>query len=400
MDISASLPANQTEGFKSYKKSGSFKTFNTLRNYVAKQYAKLYPKDLFIGVTGASDNALCVEASAAVISQKFNTIKTDAGVKPSLAIPKILFRITPGIKKIVLNMEIDAENEMDVYLSLVMPKVVVITKINPPNSEPLGKVDTALKEINKLISRLPEDGALILNWEDPNSKKLAENYKGDVIYYGTDPQNCTVWAGNVKIEDFRTTFELNRGVERVKVNLQLLGMNQVYPMLAAAALGFLHNIPLTKIKLALEGVAAPDHNLQAMFGPGGSIILDDTSSCSPTNLQSAIDTILKIPARRKILVLGEMKGLGSLSDTFHRQAAQMIYKEKFDQIYLGSGDANIIADELKNLGFWEERLQANLQNSQLVGMLLKNLGKGDLCLIKGSQAVRLDEVVKRISKRT
>ena len=77
----------------------------------------------------------------------------------------------------------------------------------------------------------------------------------------------------------------------------------------------------------------------------------------------------------------------------------MIYKEKVDQIYLGTGDANIIADELKSLGFWEEKLQSNLQNSQLVSRLLKNLGKGDVCLIKGSRSVRLDEVVKRVTKK-
>ena len=67
-------------------------------------------------------------------------------------------------------------------------------------------------------------------------------------------------------------------------------------------------------------------------------------------------------------------------------------------VFLGQGDAQIIADELKNLGFWEEKLQSNLQNSQLVNRLLKTLGKGDVCLIKGSRSVRLDEVVKRITK--
>ena len=79
--------------------------------------------------------------------------------------------------------------------------------------------------------------------------------------------------------------------------------------------------------------------------------------------------------------------------------AQRIYKEKLDLVFLGQGDAQIIADELKSLGFWEERIQANLQNSQIVGKLLKTLGKGDVCLIKGSKTSRLDEVVKRVAKK-
>jgi len=107
-----------------------------------------------------------------------------------------------------------------------------------------------------------------------------------------------------------------------------------------------------------------------------------------------------VPARRRVLVLGEMRELGQYSEKLHRQIAQRIYKEKLDLIFLGQGDAQIIADELRSLGFWEERMESNLQNSELVTKLLKTLGKGDVCLIKGSKAVRLDEVVKRIAKKT
>lgn len=367
-----------------------------LKNYLAKQYSKLYSKEIFIGVTGSLDRAICIDACNSVLSQKFKTITTSSKLEPTLSIPNVLLTVTPQVKKVILDMGVEQKNDMDFYLSLVQPKAVVVTKINLTNPE---TSDNLLQEEAKLIEQIPEDGIAIFNWEDPNSKKIAGLCKGKVLYYGIDQANCSIWAGNIKLEDFRTTFELNLGVERVKVNLQLLGSHQVYPMLAAAALGVVHSIPLTKIKIALESVEPHEHRLQPLFGPNGSIILDDTSSSTPTDLEEAIDAVLKIPARRKILVLGEMRGLGELSESLHRQVAQMIYKEKFDGVYLGMGDANIIADELKNLGFWEEKMQTNLQNSQLVSKLLKNLGKGDICLIKGSKAVRLDEVVKRIIKK-
>ncbi|MCR4306272.1 MAG: hypothetical protein NUV73_04280, partial [Candidatus Daviesbacteria bacterium] len=233
----------------------------------------------------------------------------------------------------------------------------------------------------------------------PNSKKLAELCKGSVLYFGTDPKNCTVWADNLKIENFQTTFELNHGVERVKVNFKPLGLHQIYPALAAAVLGIIHGIPLTKIKLALETVEPTEHRLQVLPGPNDSILLDDTYNSSPAAIDSAIDTLLAIPARRRILCLGEMRELGSFSEKLHRQVAQRIYKEKIDLVFLGQGDAQIIADELKSLGFWEERIESNLQNSQFVAKLLKTLDKNDVCLIKGSRAVRLDEVVRRITKK-
>ncbi len=372
---------------------------NILRTYLARQYTKLYSKSLFIGVTGSIGKTTCVRASLAVLSQRFKTITTASNSSSMSNIPQTLLKLSPQVKKVILEMGIEYKGEMDSYLSQVKPNTVIVTKISYPHSESLSDLNEILDEKGKLIEQLPANGVAILNWDDPNSKKLADKCKGTIIYFGTDPQKCTVWADNIKIEDFRTTFELNLGVERVKVNYQLLGEHQVYPALAAAALGVSCDIPLTKIKIALESVLPQEHRLQAILGPNGSIILDDSYDSSPSDIEAAIDTLLKVPARRRILVLGEIKELGKYSDALHRQIAQIIYKEKIDLVILGQGDTKIIADELLSLGFWDEKLQTNLQNSQLVGKLLKILGKGDVCLIKGSKAVRLDEVVKRIAKK-
>lgn len=375
------------------------KPLHLLRIYLARQYAKLYSKDLFIGVTGSVGKTTCVQCCVAVLSQKFNTISTLPNLDSILNIPRTILKLTPQVKKVVLEMGIEYKGEMDFYLSLIKPKTVIVTKISYAHSEFLGGLDEILQEKGKLIEQLPKKGVAILNWDDPNSRKLAAKCQGSVVYFGVDPKNCVVWAGNIKIEDFKTNFELNLGVERVKVNFQLLGAHQVYSALAAAALGVLNGVSLTKIKIGLEKVQPQEHRLQPILGPNGSIILDDTYNSSPAALESAIDTLLKVPARKRVLVLGEMKELGEYSENLHRQIAQMIFKEKIDAVYLGQGDTQIIADELKSLGYWEEKLFPNLQNPQLVGKLIKNLGKGDVCLIKGSRAVRLDEVVKRITKK-
>lgn len=376
------------------------KPLHLLRIYLARQYAKLYSKNVFIGITGSVGKTTCVQASVAVLSQKFKTLATIPNLDPILNIPKTLLKLTPQIKKVVLEMGIEYIGEMDFYLSLVKPSTVVVTKISYAHSEFLGDLDQILQEKGKLVKQLDVSGVAILNFDDAISKKLAKECKGSIVYFGTDPQNCIVWAGNIKIEDFKTTFELNLGVERVKVNLQLLGVHQVYPVLAAAALGVVNDIPLTKIKLALESLQPSEHRMQIHSGPNGSVILDDTYNSSPAALDAAIDTLLQVSARRRVLVLGEMRELGKYSENLHRQVAQRIFKEKIDLCFLGQGDAQIMADELKSLGFWEERLSYNLQNSQIVGKLLKTLGKGDVCLIKGSRAVRLDEVVKRITKKS
>lgn len=375
------------------------KPFHLLRIYLSKQVAKLYPGSMFVGVTGSVGKTTTIRACDAVLSQKYKTLTTKPNLDPVLNIPQTILSIRPGIKKVILEMGVEYKGEMDFYLSLVRPKTAIITKIFYAHSEFLGGVEEIVEEKGKLLEQLPEDGVAILNADDIHSKQLALKTKTQILYFGRDSKTASVWAGNIRIENFKTIFELNYGVERVQVEYQLLGEHQVYAALAAASVGVIEDIPLIKIKKALESITAPEHRLQAIPGPNASVILDDTYNSSPAAVVAAIDTLMQVPARRRILVLGEMRELGNFSEKFHRQLAEQIYKEKIDMVLLGQGDTKYIADELQSLGFLEERLISNLQNSQMVSHLLKSLARGDVCLIKGSRAVRLDEVVKRIVKK-
>lgn len=398
MDISKHPIWNQTTPYKT-KISALKKPFHLARIHIARQYAKIYPNELFIGITGSVGKTSCITACYHVLSEKYKTIVTRPNLDSILNIPLTILSIRPSVKKVLLEMGIEYKGEMDYYLSFVKPKIAVITRLNLQHSEYLGDLDEIVEEKGKLVKALPKDGYAILNGDDISSKKLALTTEAQVVYYGKDPKVSTIWAGNIRIEDFKTKFELNYGVERVQVEYNLLGEHQIYSALAAATLGVIEGLSLIQIKRGLEKVKPADHRLQVLPGPNGSIILDDTYNAAPVAVEAGIDTLLQIPARRRVVVLGEMRELGKYNEQMHRAVARKIYKEKIDLVFLGGGEAKIIAEELKSLGFFEDRLEFDLQNSQMVTKLLKVLQKGDVCLIKGARSLRLDEVVKRISKK-
>ncbi len=396
MDISRHPIWKGVAGFK--------KPFHLLRFNLAQQYAKLLPAGNFVGITGSVGKTTATEACKAVLSKKFNTIATtetssNVNLDPIFNIPMTILRTTPKTQKVILEMGVEYLGDMDIYLQLIRPKTAVLTKISYVHSEFFGSIKQILEEKGKLFAQLPKDGLAILNWDDLYSRKVADMTKAQVVYFGTDPKNCTVWADKIKIENFKTVFELNYGVERVKVELKLLGAHQIYAALAAATLGISENISLIKIKQALESLEPAEHRMQILEGPNNSLIIDDTYNADPSAMDAAIDTLQQIPARRRVVVLGEMKELGSYTESLHQELARKIYKEKIDLVFLGQGNANLIAEELSRLGFIENRMEYNLQNSQMVSKLLQTLDKGDVCLIKGAHSLRLDEVVKRIAKK-
>lgn len=395
MNISDHPIWKQTTPYKtsiaSYKKP-----LHLLRIYLARQYARMFPRETFIGITGSVGKTTTAVACSLVLSQKYQVIETRQNLDPVLNIPLTILKLRPKIKKAIVEMGVEYPGEMDFYLSLIAPATAIVTRITYQHSEFLGDLNSILKEKGKLVEQLPKNGVAILNYDDINVRKLADNTEAEVVFFGLDSKKCQVWADNVKIEHFRTSFEINYGVERVKIDYALLGEHQIYSALAAAALGLSEGISLISIKNALEKMQQPEHRLEVKSGYNGAIVIDDTYNSSPLSVEAAIDVLAQLPARRRILVLGETKELGEESERLHRKIAQKIYKERVDLVFLGTGEANIVADELNVLGFLPERLETNLQNPQIVAKLLKILGKGDICLIKGSRSLRLDEVVSRV----
>lgn len=388
-----------------WKNSTGFKKRgHLLRLFVAKQYAKFIKKDKVIGVIGAVGKTTTAIAAKKVLDQKFKVVsttdtnKTNPNLDPIFNIPMTILRSGPKTEKIILEMGIEIPDEMDYYLSLIKPRTVIVTKLSYEHNEFLGNIDEVFKENLKALRVLDKSGLAILNYDDNNIKDVLDDLRCQVVFYGTDSKNCHVWADNIRIEDFRNTFELNYGVERVEIKSRLLGKHLIYPLLAAAALGVSLDIPLFKIKKALEEVESAPHRLQAIDGFNGSIILDDTYNAQPIAVEEAIETLAQVPARRRILVLGEMRELGEYTEKLHRQIARKIYQNKIDLVFTGTGDVKYTEDELSKLGFVSERLNTGNQNPQLVSKLLKTISKGDVVLLKGAHSVRLDEVVKRITK--
>lgn len=356
-----------------------------LITFVAQKYIKFFPKSAFILVTGLVNRSTTIDALVSVLNQRF-PISTITDINSVDDIDKKILKLKPNVKKVILEFLPQKVNEAEQIMHLIKPSIVILTKTQNDQVA-----------LNNLITQLPSETLLLANYDDIFSRKITENIKASVTFFGTDPDKCLVWAENFKIDDFSTTFEINYGVERVKANLKLLGIHNIYPAMAATTLALTLGLSLTSVKNALEKVEPQDHVLTALLGYNGSFVIDDTLKNTPFSVEAAIDTLMQIPARRHILVLGEIPNLGTDSENIHRKIARKIFKDKVDLVLLGLGDANFVVDELEKLGFISERVMANLQIPQMTSKLLKELRKGDVCLVKGDKISRLDEVVRRIA---
>ena len=376
---------------KNKKLGGGFKFF------FAKQYSKFFKNPQYIGITGAYGKTTTALASLKVLEQKYLSFYPKRDVKNLSDLSSVVLNISPKSQKVVLDLVLNNETDVDSYSKLIHLSTLVVTSLEEITNDTEKNNQKAFQQV-KLIEKLTEKDSLIINYDDLNLRRLIEVKNVQPIFYGLDEKNCHVWAGNIKVSNFQTVFELNYGVERAQIKSKFLGKHQLYPLLAATALGIDQGLSLGSIKKALELVEPIEHHFEPLLGFNDCIVIDDTDHDLEATAVDAIDTINLLPARRRVVVMSDTINYEHPNVEGLKEVARKIYKDRVDLVFLGGGSTQVIADELLSLGFIPERLETGLQNTQITSQLLKVLSKGDVVLIKGSKSSKLTEVVKKLSK--
>ncbi len=372
--------------------------------YLAKQYARLIPAEKIIAITGTLGKSSAVALLHSILSAKMvlpssHNPSLQNSIENFLTLADRVFKVSPKIEKAILELDPKTSSEVSNLKEFIKFNTLAITNFSELKESFPDESEKIAHAYEELINMLSDEGTLILNWEDAAVRRFGDKFKGsNVIYFGFDEKNCHVWASNIRVENYQTVFELNYGVERVEVRSNLLGRHQVIPVLIASSAAINLGFSLISIKKGIENLEALEGRMEVVTGINNSIIIDDTYDGDSKAFFEALKTINLLPARRRIVVLGEMLSDIKTSEKIHTLIAREIYTNKIDLVLLGGGQTKYIEAELSKLGFIPERMLSGLQNPAIVANLIKILGKGDVVLIKGHPNLRFSEIVKKISK--
>ena len=377
-----------------------------------------------IGITGSVGKTTAKEAIAAVLGALASdsaVFKNRANYNGLYGLPIALGELRPEHRIAVLEMAADHLGEIGRLARIAPPDIAVVTTVEPAHLEAFGSLEAIAREKGDLVAALPPSGLAVLNADDPRVLAMAERTSARVITYGTcaednhgdteDTENETesgrtpcspclrgsicpdVYATDILVSREGTSFTVNTPAGGRKINVSLLGRHQVYAALAAIAVGLARGVELDTIAGRLAAMPRVPGRLNPLPGRRGSLLLDDSYSASPAAVEAALETLAALDARHRIAVLGDMLELGEYETTGHervgRQAARVL-----DLLVTKGNRARSIADAARAAGMPADQVIVTYTPEDAARAVLERLAPGDVALVKGSLATRMEQVVR------
>ncbi len=375
------------------------KIFHQVRRLLAKIWLDINLQLTIVGVTGSYGKTSAVRAIAEALSAKFSVSRTDLNLDTIFNLPITILKTKIWNEVLVLEYGVDRKNEMDYHLSLVKPKIAVLTGITPVHSdeEHLGSLQNIIAEKKKLVEALPENGLAVFNYDDEAVRRIGQEFKGKKRFYGLD-KKADVWADKVKLSLEGTEFVLHDGEKLVELKTGLLGYPAVYACLAAwtvgKELGVMEAVGGMREKaLAKLACLKPlPGRLSLEPGPLGAVLVNDARRANPASTISGLKSLAEFPGR-KVAVLGEMGELGDLSEKMHREVGEEAAKLKID-LLLGVGPlTKNVLEGARKKGMKESQLFWAKDVGEAAEILKKLLKKDDLLYLKASLLRHLERVI-------
>ncbi len=360
-----------------------------------------------IGITGSVGKTTTKEMIAAVLEQKYKTLKTVGNLNSQIGVALMMFMLEPETEIAVFEMGISMPGEMERLARIARPSTAVMTNIGVSHIGNLGTRENICAQKGKIISRFSEEGILYVCGNGDLKELSRENIPyGEcaggcrTLYYGTENED-TFYGTGIQTTEKGQRFQFHYPDGEETIELSVFGIHNVNNAIVALALGLQFGVPLSLAKEALK-----KYRPMAMRGlvkeRAGIHIVDDTYNASPDSVNSNLAALFDYSRTgKKIAVLADVLELGEQSRKLHEGIGDFILQQekkgkKLSLLVTVGEQARYISDYVAAGS--DIPVYHCESNGQAAEYVRKRMAPGDWILVKGSRGMHTDEVVKQLTK--
>ncbi len=223
----------------------------------------------------------------------------------------------------------------------------------------------------------------VLNADDTASDLIKRSSAQPVITYGCE-NTSQVMAKNIGLDSKGTFFSLTTPIGSIDISSKLIGMFNVYNMLAAATAAIATGVSLPVIKSALEGVAGISGRFEPVeAGQDYSVIVDFAHT--PDSLQNILQTSNEFAGNKVYVVVG----CGGDRDSGKRPLMAAIAAKHADHAIFTSDNPRtedperILEDMVNGLETTADNYEVIIDRKAAINQAIGYAEAGDIIIIAG-----------------
>ncbi len=351
-------------------------------------------KSFFIGVTGSNGKTTTRSMVHHILADIGRCSATTGNLNNHIGLPMTLLGIAENSQYSILEMGMNHSGEIRNLCKIARPDAVLISNIGPAHIGILGSLENIARAKAEILEHLAAGQTAVV----PGDTDFTEIFrtlagKARLVTFGEKSGNDYRLSDLEMLPD-SVSFNLATPEGTRHCVLNLAGRHNAFN--AAAAISLCHQIGCD-LDQAIRNIATfkPVGARMERVNVDGLTVLLDCYNANPGSMQEAL-RYLAICSSPRIAVLGDMRELGEMSVTLHRQLGAQAAASSPDLLVCVGQDAAHIADAALAGGLSEERVISLNSGDQAAELLKEKLQKGSTVLFKASRGMHFEKIVQKI----
>ena len=376
------------------KVEDTIKAISDIAKYKRSLYRKNFP---VVGVTGSVGKTSTKDIIANVVSQKYETLKTQGNKNNNIGLPFTIFNLE-NHQAAVIEMGMDHFGEISDLTKIAKPTVSVITNIGTSHIGNLGSMQNILKAKLEILEGMDKK-VLVVNNDNELLHNLSLDSKNVEIHTFGIENLSEVMGENIVLNEDNSEFICNLKGEKFKIKVPVGGIHFVYNALCAVTVGNLLGLSIDEIITGIENFELTKKRMDITDLENGVKIINDSYNANFESMQASLKYLSELKNDRKIAVLGDMFGLGEFSEELHKKVGKEVVKNNIDVLICCGDYMKYTIETAKECGFDENSIYYFKTKEEIERFIKKFWKSGDAILIKASNAMKFFEIAETILRK-
>lgn len=351
---------------------------------------------IVVGITGSVGKTTTKDFVVSILARVFNTKFTPKNFNTEIGISKSVLEIDENTQFFIAELGMRANGQIGKLAKVINLDIGAITAVGPSHLEFFKNIEEIAQAKSEMAEFIAvKKGVLFLNNDDDWTDFIEKRTKCKVLKFGRNNSLDFNFLEKDMDEYGKFSFDFYKNKKKLaEINLPVSGYHNLYNACCAAAICSFLKLEPEIIREGIESAVLENKRME-VGRKGDKIIINDCYNASPMSMKKAIDTLKLVASKNKgrsVVILADMLELGDESQQLHFEIGQYLKEKNIDLVVVvGKLSKNICC------GFLPKKSHYFNDKENLSSRLQSFLKAGDVILIKGSRANRLESLLDFIN---